>query len=213
MNLKEVKELIAVYESDLNKLNFQTANIKDVLIKLEKTKKKLEKKEEKQAKKNAKKNSTSSLSTNGTLTPLKDINKGSGRSPKVVRIRNISKDGEESIREEVVLRESSYRLSDWDRFLIEEIKAADELLTRPELNVIFAKKAEQVGGMTEEDMIKKGSNVLHKLANKHEAVIKYPFPGRGYVYGVPDWFFAKTGELKKSYKTKLAKKAKKLGKL
>lgn len=242
MNLQEVRDLLTHYKSELRKIDFQKANIEGVLSSLKKEEKKLGDKEEKLSRKKTSK-ATKKFSKGNHSTKVRSIDnntskkakKDPGRllkksttgkkttkkkaapSKKVVRIvKAVGGDLVKSTPQATKTRApkgSNYRLSDWDSFLVDKITEADELLTRTEINSLFEEKASQIGGMSEDDVLKKGSNTLYKLGSRYDVIVKYPFPGRGHAYGIADWFFAKTGKLKKAYEVKLNRKAKRMGKI
>lgn len=243
MNLQEVRDLISLYKSEMRKVDFQKAKIEETLNSLKKDEKKLADKEQKLSKKKTSKANTKlskekthstkvkttlkSTSTKVKKDPNRLLKKSTtgkktaktkaAPSKKVVRIvKAVGGDLVKSTPQPTKTRApkgSNYRLSDWDSYLVDKIVEADELLTRTEINALFEEKAVQVGGMSEEDTLKKGSNTLYKLGSRYDVIVKYPFPGRGHAYGIADWFFAKTGKLKKAYEVKLNKKAKRMGKL
>lgn len=94
-----------------------------------------------------------------------------------------------------------YRLSDWDKFLIETIEANKLPMTSGELLEAATRHVTMEKLDLNEEQIKgKVARSLQKLANKRGLLGKTSSRGRGYVYGLNDWFFARSGRLKKAYK-------------
>ncbi|MBE0642359.1 MAG: hypothetical protein IH599_10005 [Bacteroidales bacterium] len=97
-------------------------------------------------------------------------------------------------------RTKGYRLSDWDNFLVELIRENQKPMTSSELLEAATLKAPERNIAIEADQIKgKVARSLQKLANKRGVLGKASSRGKGYVYGVAEWFFARSGRLKKSY--------------
>ena len=87
-------------------------------------------------------------------------------------------------------------LSSWDDFVLGQLKSADHVLSSAELADIAKKGSFK---RTKADQIKIMLNrSFHKLANKKGLLIKTPFKGRGFAYGLKEWSTPK-GNLKKKY--------------
>ena len=91
-----------------------------------------------------------------------------------------------------------YKLSDWDKFIINTIDKADKPLINSEL-LDSAANADLAKGMKEDDVKVKISQSIHKLANKRKTLAKTRYEGRGYAYATDKMTF-NNGKLKKEYK-------------
>ena len=100
-------------------------------------------------------------------------------------------------------RVKAYKLSSWDEFLLDTLIAEDRMLLSPELIEIGEKRnRDEKYGMSDTQVKSKVSATIHKLSNKHGAIHKYNIMGRGYAYGLPEWFLP-NGDLKTEYHDKL----------
>ncbi|MEO0472270.1 MAG: hypothetical protein AAF206_21780 [Bacteroidota bacterium] len=96
--------------------------------------------------------------------------------------------------------EKGYRLSVWDEFVIDTIGAADKLLGKKDIDeAALANKAKLDADMEDKQVVIKIANVLHKLSNTRDTLKKYSMGGRKAYYGLKEWFFDNTGEIKKKY--------------
>jgi len=176
MNLQEVRDLITHYKSELRKIDFQKTKIEETLNSLKKDEKKIADKEHKLSKKKTSKATNKLSKEKGHSTKIRTIesstiakvkkdpnrllkksttgrktSKSKAAPTKVVRI--VQAVGGDLVKSDTQLTKtkapkgSNYRLSDWDSYLVDKIKDADELLTRAEINALFEEKAAQVGGM------------------------------------------------------------------
>lgn len=93
-----------------------------------------------------------------------------------------------------------YRLSDWDEFVINSIREKGLPMSSAELVEAGTKHSKDTKlGLDEEQVKGKIARSLQKLANKRGVLGKASSRGKGYVYGVDEWFFARSGRLKKAY--------------
>lgn len=92
-----------------------------------------------------------------------------------------------------------YRLSEWDQFILQTLADTGHVLINSELmDMAFEKSKSEKLNLTQEEVRGKMVRSIHKLANKRGAIIKAPFPGKGFAYGLAAWFTG-TGKLKKIY--------------
>ncbi|MCB9048124.1 MAG: hypothetical protein H6556_01740 [Lewinellaceae bacterium] len=89
-----------------------------------------------------------------------------------------------------------YRLSEWDNFVFDCLKAKQQaLITQDFLDIAKANPDIKSG----EAQIKvKLNRSLHKLSNKKGALVKVEHSGRGYAYALSEWVNTK-GELPKKF--------------
>jgi hypothetical protein len=111
--------------------------------------------------------------------------RGPGRPPKS---KNKSKRGR---------KKGSYRLSDWDKFILNTVDNADKPLINSEL-FDRAQEWDTAKDMSDDDVKQYISRSIHKLANKHKTLNKVPYEGRGYAYATDKMVF-NNGKLKKEY--------------
>jgi uncharacterized coiled-coil protein SlyX len=177
LTLNEIDDLITAYKSSLKKLRFQmdhtTQTLRDLqeMRELKKEKMTPQPKEKKAAVEGEEK--------------VKPAKKTPGRKPG---------------RKKKSVRSQGYRLSDWDNSIIETIRANDKPMTSGDLVVAIMEKEAAEGANPDEKLTKgKVARSLQKLANKRGTLRKHPTRGKGFAYGLGEWFFAKTGKLKKAY--------------
>jgi hypothetical protein len=170
----EIDELVNSYKSSLKKMRFQIVQVTETINQLQAMKKeRIEAKE------------------------VKALEKEQAVKVKATRKKTAKKKAPKRRKKRVT---SGYRLSEWDQFLIDTIKENNLPMSTAELQeaatrMVTEKRLE----MTEEDIKGKIARSLQKLANRRKDLGKAPGRGKGYVYGLSDWFFARSGRLKKAY--------------
>jgi len=175
LSTKEIDELIHSYKSELKKVRFEQARLKEIIDHLTEQKKGIFVDEP--AKKTRKQRSKSAIKTIKKATPKKR-----GRKPKLSR---------------------KTRLSNWDQLIVDSLKRENKPLVNQDLMDIFHAQAKIENLNYNDGQIKaKLGATLHKLANKHNAVLKHDIEGKGFAYGLPEWFY-KNGKIKKDYLLKL----------
>ena len=91
-----------------------------------------------------------------------------------------------------------YKLSDWDSFVLGTLEKTQQILIKSEFVEIATLEGTLTSGMASEDIYEKITRSIHKLANKRKAIVKAPFPGRGFAYALPGWL-SSNGKLLKQY--------------
>ena len=91
-----------------------------------------------------------------------------------------------------------YKLSDWDSFVLGTLEKTQQILIKSEFVEIATLEGTLTSGMSSEDIYEKITRSIHKLANKRKAIVKAPFPGRGFAYALPGWL-SSNGKLLKQY--------------
>lgn len=171
----EIDELVNSYKSSLKKMRFQIAQVTETINQLQALKQ--ERIEVKEAKALEKEQAVKVKATRKKVAKKK--------TPKKRKKRATT---------------GGYRLSEWDQFLIDTIKENNLPMSTSELQEAATRMVtEKKLGMTEEDIKGKIARSLQKLANRRNDLGKAPGRGKGYVYGLSDWFFARSGRLKKAY--------------
>ena len=96
--------------------------------------------------------------------------------------------------------DGGYKLSEWDQFIINSLQNKKKTLINTELLTLAQKKAKKEGRSFDSDYAKgKLNRSLHKMANKRGDIIKTRYDGKGFAYGLPEWF-DKEKSLKNKYK-------------
>jgi hypothetical protein len=203
LTTQEIDELIASYISARSKLQFQINLINQTIsgLKEQKQTAPLERKIRKQVVKVAELSETDALEV--SEAPRR------GRSKKVTAADDLTAVKEKKSRgrkpakagrKKRKVKSDGYRLSDWDDFIIRSIAESNRPLVNSE--IFDACKARSEGEGMELSNIQiqgKIARSLHKLSNKRKTLRKLDIPGRGFAYGLGEWFFSKTGKLKKVY--------------
>ena len=105
-----------------------------------------------------------------------------------------------SVRNSGLGTSKGYRLSDWDKFIIESlIDAQGPLINSDFMELAFEKNRNSKEVLSEDVVRGKLTRSIHKLANKRREITKINFSGKGFAYALPDWLNAK-GELKTKYR-------------
>lgn len=83
------------------------------------------------------------------------------------------------------------KLSEWDEFVLDTLKKSNTALISSELLEKAEKKNKRKSGsdkLTDVQLKRKLNQVLHKLANKRGAIVKTQYEGKGFAYGLPEWY-------------------------
>ncbi len=91
---------------------------------------------------------------------------------------------------------AGYRLSYWDKFVIESLRAKGKSLIASDF-VDIAKEDPDIKEGEAQVKVKLNRS-LHKLSNKKDLLEKVEYSGRGYAYALPEWL-DKKGDLPKKY--------------
>lgn len=180
LSLSEIDELISAYKSSLKKLRFQIDQTAETIKELQ---------------------------------GLREYKKAKLASPPV-REKKTDESGEDTAkrkpgrkpiakkpkRRKKADRNQGYRLSEWDDAIIGIIRDNQKPMISSEL-IAAAMQNENLAGQNPDETFVKGkvARSLQKLANKRGTLRKHPTRGKGFSYGLGEWFFAKTGKLKKAY--------------
>ncbi len=93
------------------------------------------------------------------------------------------------------------KLSEWDEFVLDTLEKNKTALISSELLDKAEKKNKRKTGsdkLTDLQLKRKLNQVLHKLANKRGAIVKTQYAGKGFAYGLPDWY-DDSGQLKPEF--------------
>ncbi|MCO6479589.1 MAG: hypothetical protein J5I94_23340 [Phaeodactylibacter sp.] len=119
--------------------------------------------------------------------------KGAGRPRKSAGAQKTGKTAKKDAAEK---KERGYRLSEWDKFVVDSLKTKQQaLITKDFVDIAKANPDIKSG----EAQIKvKLNRSLHKLSNKKGSLVKVEHSGRGFAYALSEWVNNK-GELPKKY--------------
>lgn len=170
LSIFEVKDLMAKYQSELRKVAFEKARLEAAIRDLQALLQSGPSEDVIQAISN----STSSPITSSEEVPLEKA--------------SISIKDDNTIRE-LVNRKSKkrpskgYRISDWDKLLLDSLAKSNDSVPIWILLEIFGRRNVEEGlGLTEEQVRGKLSRSLHKLGNKRGVIKKVPYEGKGFAY-------------------------------
>lgn len=198
----EINDLIRKYQSELRKLEYQVTKIQEALSDLHAMQEDYAGQEQEVSSANGHSSTAvaSSKSSSAAVKKQEDPakkpepkSKGRpGRKPKAKtgkRIKKAKKSG----------RSSGYRLSVWDKFILNALEESNKTLINSELYE-QAKEyaAENKIEIPNEKLRGKLSRSIHKLANKRKELVKVPFEGKGFAYALTNWVTAE-GKLKQKY--------------
>ncbi len=95
---------------------------------------------------------------------------------------------------------SGYKLSVWDEDVVAAISNAGKAtITQEIIDFVSAQDTLRGTNSGEDEVRKKVTRSLQKLANRRGDIIKVNFKGKGFAYALPEWFNNK-GKLDKNYK-------------
>lgn len=183
---QEVKDLISFYKSELKKLQFRIGEIKEVLEKLQ----------------GKVKDEEEGVAEDAVEKPAKASRKA--RTPKAAKEPRAPKEpakkkGRPKKRGRKKKR-APYKLNQYDTFVLEHLAKEDRLLSRKDIENGLREFLISQGEDASEDQIgTKVTRILQKLGTKRGSIKKFAISGRGYGYGLEDWFFGTTGKLKRKY--------------
>lgn len=81
-----------------------------------------------------------------------------------------------------------YRLSDWDLFILDELKSARMVLVNSDFFRLATKRIKKLKiEMTKTQLHGKINRSIHKLTHKREEIVKVSFSGKGYAYALKEW--------------------------
>ncbi|HRY98421.1 MAG TPA: hypothetical protein P5550_05115 [Bacteroidales bacterium] len=177
LTIAEIDELLVAYRSSLKKMRFELNQLTDTITALQEMKK--ERQEAKEAKVAAR--AEAKAEARAAKKAAKPAAKKAKRGRKPSRTKG-------------------YRLSSWDNYLVELIRENGKPMTSAELLAMAgARAAENKTAFDEEKMKGKIARSLQKLANKRGVLGKASARGKGFTYGLGEWFFARSGRLKKAF--------------
>jgi hypothetical protein len=82
-----------------------------------------------------------------------------------------------------------YRLSEWDYFIIDSLKAAKMTLVNNDFFRLAASRIHAQGiKMSKTQLHGKINRSIHKLTHKREMIKKVSFAGKGFAYALTEWF-------------------------
>jgi hypothetical protein len=212
----EIQDLLNRYNSELKKLEFQTAEVKMTVLGLENLMNDVKSKEKASfTKVKIKKTSTTEKPTVklGRKSLAKKIKKDKKKvsvvtKPKKVKLKKAgtAKPNKASIKKKAVTKpkkvttkvktagveKKGYKLSDWDNFVIQSIEQSGKVLITSEIIDQVKNKMMAAGKKTNDKEIKnKITRSLQKLVNRRGDLSKVSFKGKGFAYALPKWLISK----------------------
>lgn len=205
LTAQEIDELISSYISARSKLQFQIGMINQTIDGLKEQKKSApaaRKLRKQTAKEERFMNMEADASNADADVPAVKEPKTRGsakiltRKEKQPKEKKAGKQGKRVRR----IKSDGYRLSYWDEFILNTISEKRKPLINSELyDACLSKSMQENLNLNETQLQGKIARSLHKLSNKRTTLRKFDIPGRGYAYGLGEWFFAKSGKLKKVF--------------
>ena len=212
----EIKDLIKLYQSELSKLDFK---VQKTLETIEDLRSRVSSPDSlsKRGPGRPRKTEVEAVTTppkkrgrprKSEVEAVTTPPKKRGRPRKVVNIpRPIGKtltsqtmSNLEGKKKRIRIVDGGYKLSEWDQFIINSLQNKKKTLINTELLTLAQKKAKKEGRSFDSDYAKgKLNRSLHKMANKRGDIIKTRYDGKGFAYGLPEWF-DKEKSLKNKYK-------------
>lgn len=172
LSSSEIQDLIARYNSELKKLQFQISDVKSTISELKENYSLVLKKEKEKL-------------ASATKTTAKTPGRKRGRPAKKVKASQKSSD-----------KAKGYKLSEWDEAVIKGLRDAGKSLLTGE---IVEQVAKSDLSSDIDEVKKKVVRSLQKLANRREDIKKVKFKGKGFSYALPEWLSEK-GRLLKEFK-------------
>lgn len=168
LSLSEKYQLLNKYKTELKLLQFQIEKVQETIHDIEQdindssnSKKVVKDKPNREAFKSRTlyENSTTVLSNRPD--PVKSIEK------------------EEEVR--------GYKLSDWDIAIIDILENFQKVMLQLEIRERIFERKNLVKNLSEDQAMGKINRCLQKLVNKRGMVIKIPYVGKGFLYGLNEW--------------------------
>ena len=182
LSSSEIQDLMNRYQSELKKLEFQTAEVIDTIAQLKKWLESVEKNEKKALTKLGKTNKLASAGKSVKLSakkrrgrPPKKSKKIPGKSVSTPQKRTQEKKGRKG-----------YKLSEWDKLVIESVTHQGKPQITKEIIDYVSSKVKEKGWSTHEEEIKnRVIRSLQKLANRRGEMVKVRYKGKGHAYALP----------------------------
>lgn len=100
-------------------------------------------------------------------------------------------------------KRTGYRLSEWDKFIIDNLEDAQQVLINSQLMELAKEKVDRDNLKLDDIQLRgKLNRSIHKLANKRGELIKVDYPGKGFAYGLSEWA-DENGEVESRYQVEL----------
>ncbi len=197
LNKEEAQDLLEHYKSELNKLAFQMNKANEVISEIEK-----------HLKKRGNQNGNGRIvKSNGRVS--NKISRTAQPEKRQAQIKKVSDNvtiviPPISTRKKFTKKKTNgYRLSEWDNFILETLAAHNKPLVNSDFNTLALEHAKSTKSTDTPEQIRgKIIRSIHKLANKRKAIKKHNISGKGYAYGLAEWFNT-AGNLRKAYKNEL----------
>ena len=196
LTAQEIAELVRKYQSEVRKLEYQILKTKETIQDLE------------QRLGGSKIETTPAVAP--TISVMEPPKRRRGRPrknpipestttipPVTSTITPIAKP---SVKRAIPKKKTGYRLSDWDKFIIENLQHAQHVLINSQLMDLAKDRVDSENlGLSDVQLRGKLNRSIHKLSNKRGELVKVDYPGKGFAYGLSEWADSK-GEVKQKYR-------------
>lgn len=206
-----IKQLIARYEMELDKLNFQRSKTEQTIKELRSSLSSAEKREarEMKASLNGGKASRSKQQDSPSVSDVggEPDSPATGQAEKPARAKRGRKKGSTSRAasgskrsKKAKGRSGGYRLSEYDEMIFAALNDKSQVLITSDLqDYIESEMKGQGKNVSEEEIRLKISRSLQKLVNRRKEITKVSYEGRGFAYALPEWV-NKDGEVKRKFR-------------
>ena len=192
LGIDEINSLIELYHSELKKLDFQVAKVRETIKELQDsrlhikaaatTRPPLGKKLLPERVKKEKQRKRGRPKKDPNAPPQQDVPRKSTFDIMSVPIEV------QNLVAELESGGDGYKLSSWDIALINALYSSKKLLTNNALLDVFELKNRLENHELDEERLRgKLSRSLHKMANKRDIITKEYYPSRGHYYGLYIW--------------------------
>jgi len=181
LNVKEIKQLLAEYQSTKNKLLYQLNNVEQVISELEMNLRRQG---------NAIENRSSNTTNDYIPTIPRKLEEKLARSKAIPRYAHNHNSSDDIPQRRKYSTRKGYKLSKWDAFVLETIRDANKFFTKADLDKALSEYTKNEGNeMSDKEVYIKVSRVLTKLTNRRRDLGAYKVEGmKGYFYGLKEWF-------------------------
>lgn len=169
----EVRSLIERYESELKKLMYQATKIRETIFELKEK----------------------AGITEATLADENSI-----FDEQIKTKSSVADLLKSNIEVDLPETGTGYRLSKWDHFILDSLRATNITLVNSDLFKLATQQVKEDGsGLSEVQLRGKLNRSIHKLTHRRGILIKVPYEGKGYAYALSNWV-DEGGNLLEDYK-------------
>jgi len=192
LTTQEITELVRKYQSEVRKLEYQILKTKETIEDLQ--------------------NRMGTSKITHPLDTTDHLEKLQKRPGRPASTQNRTEPAQETARpaaktaaasKRIPKKRTGYRLSEWDKFIINNLEDAQQVLINSQLMELAKEKVERDNLKLDDIQLRgKLNRSIHKLANKRGELIKVDYPGKGFAYGLSEWA-DENGEVESRYQVEL----------